>query len=191
MRGGDDAWNGGRFPGLRDVMLRTNCSVHDRDECEKCELISGFFALFVQGLLAAICVLVLLIKRCRETPRRPWIVWFFDLSKQGFSSVLQHFANILFGVVLAEGGTASQCSWYFVLYIITSVAAVIVVAAGMRLQGYLVARYNLTLLRTGDYGSPPNWRPWLAQLLAWGFIGTLAGLEPATAAVVVAAAARL
>ena len=24
---------------------------------------------------------------------------------------------------------------------------------------------KVTLLRSGEYGSPPNWRPWLAQML--------------------------
>merc|ERR1711871_1091585 len=41
----------------------------------------------------------------------------------------------------------------------------------MAVLNRLVARYNLRLLRTGDYGSPPHWKPWLAQLLAWGCIG--------------------
>ena len=34
---------------------------------------------------------------------------------------------------------------------------------------WAVEKYSLTLLRSGDYGSPPNWKPWLAQLLVWGF----------------------
>lgn len=149
----------------------SNCTAAHPEGCEKCKLISGLFAWFVTGLLAAICLAVLFFKRWRETPRRPWVVWFFDLSKQAFSSVLQHFANVLFGVLLAKGGVASQCAWYFVLYVITSLAAVFIVAAGMRLQACLVRKYKLRLLHSGDYGNPPNWRPWLAQLLAWGFIG--------------------
>ena len=149
----------------------TTCTASHPENCPKCKLISGLFAWFVTGLLAAICLAVLLYKRWRESPRRPWVVWFFDLSKQAFSSTLQHFANVFFGVILAEGGVASPCAWYFVLYVITSIAAVFIVALGMRVQLWLVRRYNWTLLRTGDYGTPPNWRPWLAQLLAWGFIG--------------------
>ena len=42
----------------------------------------------------------------------------------------------------------------------------------------LVARYELGFLRTGEYGTPPSWRPWLAQLLVWGLIGLAAQLIP-------------
>ena len=141
------------------------------EEEEECKLISGAFGLAVQGTLLACCFAVLFIKRWRESPRRPWLIWFFDLSKQAFSSGLQHGANLLFGVSLARDGRASQCGWYFVLYVITSTAAILVVAAAMAAVNYLVVRYQCLLLRTGEYGSPPSWRTWLAQLLVWGAIG--------------------
>lgn len=157
------------------AWLTANCSSSSSPlpaACDECKLLSGAFAYGVQVGLAAVCLVVLLAKRWRESPRRPWLVWGFDLTKQIFSSGLQHFANILFGVLLANSSSvASECGWYFVLYIITSTAAVFVVALGMRLQAKLVARYHrLRILRTGDYGSPPNWRPWLAQLVAWGLL---------------------
>ena len=41
----------------------------------------------------------------------------------------------------------------------------------MAAMNWLVARYELKLLRTGEYGTPPSWRPWLAQLLVWGALG--------------------
>lgn len=155
-------------------LTATNCSSSvSSAACDECKLLSGGFAYAVQAGLAAICLSTLLVKRWRESPRRPWLVWGFDLSKQIFSSGLQHFANIMFGVLFANSSRsgASECAWYFVLYVITSTAAVFVVTLGMRLQARLVVRYNLRILRTGEYGSPPNWRPWLAQLLVWGLIG--------------------
>ena len=143
----------------------------DDDDDAQCRVLGGVFSFVVQAALAAICLAVLLFKRWRENPRRPWLVWCFDLSKQVFSSGLQHLANLVFGVVLARDGASSQCAWYFVLYVITSTAAVFVVAAGMAAMNWVVRRYDLTMLRTGEYGSPPSWRPWLAQLLVWGAIG--------------------
>jgi hypothetical protein len=140
-------------------------------ECPQCRLLSGAFSFLVQGCLAATCLLVLLIKRWREKPKRPFVVWLCDLSKQVFSSTLQHFANLIFGYILSSGGLASECAWYFVLYVITSTAAIAVVALFMAGINYLVRRYDITLLRTGEYGSPPSWRPWLAQLLVWGAVG--------------------
>ena len=136
-----------------------------------CKLISGVFSLLVQAGLVVACIVVLLIKRWREWPRRPLIVWFFDLTKQGFSSALLHATNLIFGVALASDGTASQCGWYFVLYVITSSVAIFVVFGCMQLMNWIVAKYQLKLLQTGEYGSPPAWQPWLAQLLVWGAIG--------------------
>ena len=69
--------------------------------------------------------------------------------------------------MLARDSEASQCSWYFVMYIITSVAAIAVVAAMMSGVECLIKHYNLTYLRSGDYGTPPSWQRWLAQLLVW------------------------
>lgn len=48
---------------------------------------------------------------------------------------------------------------------------------------YLVERYNWTLLRTGEYGNPPDWRPWLLQMLVWGIISSAE--KVLTAAVVI------
>uniref|UniRef100_A0A7S2CHU6 Transmembrane protein 110 n=1 Tax=Haptolina brevifila TaxID=156173 RepID=A0A7S2CHU6_9EUKA len=55
-------------------------------------------------------------------------------------------------------------------------------AVVMRAYNWAVDRFHITLLRSGEYGSPPSWRPWLAQLLIWGF---LASAEKVLTAVVV------
>jgi len=30
----------------------------------------------------------------------------------------------------------------------------------------------LHILRSGEYGKPPDWKPWLAQMLVWGFMAS-------------------
>ena len=42
----------------------------------------------------------------------------------------------------------------------------------MKVYTYAVERYHITLLRSGEYGSPPNWKPWIAQMLIWGFLAS-------------------
>ena len=64
----------------------------------ECNLL-GDFALFVQGALGLLAVSSLAIKRLREHPRRPMKIWFFDVSKQVFGSVLLHLANILMSML--------------------------------------------------------------------------------------------
>lgn len=64
----------------------------------ECNLL-GDFALLVQGALGLLAVSSLAIKRLREHPRRPIKIWFFDVSKQVFGSVLLHLANILMSML--------------------------------------------------------------------------------------------
>ena len=64
----------------------------------ECNLL-GDFALLVQGALGLLAVSSLAIKRLRESPRRPMKIWFFDVSKQVFGSVLLHLANVLMSML--------------------------------------------------------------------------------------------
>lgn len=68
------------------------------DGSGECNLL-GDFALIVQGALGLLAVSSLAIKRLREHPRRPMKIWFFDVSKQVFGSVLLHLANILMSML--------------------------------------------------------------------------------------------
>lgn len=64
----------------------------------ECRLL-GPFALFVQLGLGALALLSLVYKRWRERPQRPLKIWFFDVSKQVFGSVLVHMANIFMSML--------------------------------------------------------------------------------------------
>lgn len=64
------------------------------EEQAECRLL-GPFALIVQGALGAVALLSLVYKRWRETPKRPWKIWFFDVSKQVFGSMLTHVINLV------------------------------------------------------------------------------------------------
>jgi hypothetical protein len=63
-------------------------------EENQCKLL-GPFALLVQGALGVLALLTLVFKRYRESPKRPWKVWFFDVSKQVTGSVILHLINLL------------------------------------------------------------------------------------------------
>lgn len=70
----------------------------DDDSNGECSLL-GSFALLVQGALGALALLSLVYKRWRERPQRPLKIWFFDVSKQVFGSVLVHIANIFMSML--------------------------------------------------------------------------------------------
>ena len=60
----------------------------------QCKLL-GPFALLVQGALGVLALLTLVFKRYRESPKRPWRVWFFDVAKQVTGSVILHLINLM------------------------------------------------------------------------------------------------
>lgn len=63
-----------------------------KDQAE-CHLL-GPFALIVQAALGGVAILSLVWKRYRETPKRPWKIFFFDVSKQVVGSMLTHVLNL-------------------------------------------------------------------------------------------------
>jgi hypothetical protein len=63
-------------------------------EENQCKLL-GPFALLVQGALGVLALMTLVFKRYRESPKRPWRVWFFDVAKQVTGSMLLHLINLL------------------------------------------------------------------------------------------------
>lgn len=94
----------------------------------ECHLL-GPFALLVQGALGVVAILSLVYKRWRETPKRPWKIFFFDVSKQVFGSMLTHILNLAMSMLgsvdmvnaAANAGTQSApkygrmpnpCSYY-------------------------------------------------------------------------------
>jgi hypothetical protein len=64
----------------------------------ECRLL-GSFAILVQLALGALALLALVYKRWRERPQRPVKIWWFDVSKQVFGSVLVHAANVFMSLL--------------------------------------------------------------------------------------------
>ena len=67
-------------------------------EPTECRLL-GSFAILVQLALGGLALLALVYKRWRERPQRPVKIWFFDVSKQVFGSVLVHAANVFMSLL--------------------------------------------------------------------------------------------
>lgn len=77
----------------------------------ECHLL-GPFALIVQAALGAMALLTLIWKRYRETPKRPWKIFFFDVSKQVLGSMLTHILNLAMSMLssVAIVNQASQAA---------------------------------------------------------------------------------
>ena len=144
---------------------------------QQCTLLGGPYEILIQFVLAVTAVAALVYKRSIESDQRSWLVWTLDCSKQAYASALQHITNMVLGVLFARGGTASECIWYLVNFTITVACGLVLLSLVMRLYNYIVERYQWTLLRTGEYGTPPlswkqSWKPWLAQTLVWGLLAS-------------------
>jgi len=163
------------------LPLPPAASDHDGRECT---LMSGAYAMLVQGLLVVAGVGTLLFKRWCERPRRPWLVWFFDASKQAVSGGLQHLINLVFGVLFAQHSTASECAWYLVDFCIFVVCGIFILSGFVAAYRRIVERYQLTMLRSGEYGNPPSWKPWALQMSIWGVLSCVEKLITALCVIV-------
>jgi hypothetical protein len=167
----------------------------------ECQLL-GPFALFVQLALGGLALLSLVYKRWRERPQRPVKIWFFDVSKQVFGSVLVHVANVFmsmltsgrFSVKLEPGAvqaaarllrrdderyTPNPCSFYLLNLAIDTTAGIPILILLLRLITRLVSHTPwgkpLESIESGHYGNPPNAWWWLKQSVI--YFGGLFGMK--------------
>ncbi|KAK9729515.1 hypothetical protein K7432_000200 [Basidiobolus ranarum] len=140
-----------------------------RERMAQCSLTDNF-ALSVQAFLAFAAFSTLLIKRQKENPRRPLLIWFFDTSKQGFAAGFIHFVNVFLSYAsLVTDEQSNPCDWYFLNVFIDTTFGVATMYFLIKFSNKLIHRYKWHDLRTGEYGHPPNVSTWLRQL-GW-FIG--------------------
>lgn len=76
-----------------------------------CKLLGGF-GLLIQAGMGTLVLICLYFKREMEKPKRKWIPFILDISKQIFSGALQHSVNTLFSVIAGTFTDSDQCGWY-------------------------------------------------------------------------------
>ncbi|KAJ2283380.1 hypothetical protein GGH14_000926 [Coemansia sp. RSA 370] len=135
------------------------------NEVMSCRLVGGF-SIFVQVLVGTLGFSTLIIKRYFEQPRRSWLIWGFDVSKQMISGSIMHMCNLLVsalsGASTAENAT-NPCAWYVLNLTLDCTIGVAFIAGYLKLFEALAMRYKITGLESGHYGDPPSWRLWLRQ----------------------------
>ncbi|KAL8370565.1 hypothetical protein RB595_000778 [Gaeumannomyces hyphopodioides] len=142
----------------------------------ECRLL-GPFALIVQLALGGLALMSLVYKRWRERPQRPVKIWFFDVSKQVFGSVLVHMANVFMSMLTSgrlsikldppatagaevirrlvgrghdgdQGYVPNPCSWYLLNLGIDTTLGIPILILLLRITTKLVAQTPL--------GQPPE-----------------------------------
>ncbi|KAK3066363.1 hypothetical protein LTR53_017322 [Teratosphaeriaceae sp. CCFEE 6253] len=178
-----------------EELKEADLQAQKEKEAEQAERhLLGPFALLVQAALGVMAVMALVFKRYRESPKRPWKIWFFDVSKQIFGSMLLHVLNLAMSMFAssdpktdvlnaaktvsaagkdAEGRMPNPCSFYLLnLGIDTTIGIpVLYVLLGVFHSLFLytpIAR-PADSIKSGNYGQPPKATWWAKQLLIYFF----------------------
>jgi len=133
-----------------------------------CTLLSTGFGKFIQVLLGFVGFSVLLVKRQRERPQRPWNIWGYDSAKQAFGAGVAHFSGIICSLVIGGEGGHYQCGTYFIIYLFDTTLGVSVALYLLKLTTQFAEQQQWSsLVNTGNYGSPPDAGIWAKQMLSW------------------------
>jgi STIMATE family len=158
----------------------------DSDNNGECKLL-GKFAIIIQTALGGLALLALVWKRWRERPRRPVVIWGYDVSKQVVGSIMVHFANLFLsmlssgslGVLSSAASVGSRnhpnpCSFYLLNLGIDTTIGIPILVFFLYVIHWICLRTPLAnppeSLSSGHYGNPPNPNWWAKQALIY-FLG--------------------
>ncbi|KAK7696291.1 hypothetical protein QCA50_000945 [Cerrena zonata] len=134
-----------------------------------CKLL-GPTALVVQGLMGILVVLSLVYKRHRESPKRPWRIWLFDVSKQVAGQMFVHGVNVLISGIVAHFSSGNACVLYFLNILLDTTLGVAIIYLVLHVSTYvLTEKFNLKGFESGKYGNPPSMVYWIRQTAVYVF----------------------
>ena len=113
---------------------------------------TGLLGILIQVGLGVLSFSVLIVKRFREHPQRPWKIWLFDTSKQLVSQMIAHFINLTISLALAYNDSSSdECLWYFMTNILDNTIGVLLCIMCLRVIQWSLTRRNLPQYISGNY----------------------------------------
>lgn len=112
----------------------------------------------------------LVYKRHRESPKRPWRIWLFDISKQVLGQLVVHGVNVLISDLVAHAADGNACVFYFLNILVDTTIGVGVIYLVLHLTTWLLAeKCGLKGFESGQYGTPPSFVYWLKQATVYVF----------------------
>lgn len=130
-----------------------------------CELL-GPVSLVLQLFLGCFALQLLVLKRKWEEPRRPWLIWLYDVSKQVLGASLSHLLNLIGSIVLSDDIPElndNPCTWYFLNILFDTTIGVPLLWACLWYIYSLAYRFNVKDVMSGEYGDPPRFRAFAKQ----------------------------
>ena len=158
-----------------------NDQYYQNAEEEVCKVydIEDAFTSFVQILLAVIALGSLYFKRHHEVPKRKFMTWWLDVSKQGIGAVYAHVVNMYIAAIMSTFTRGDyilkdQCAWYSISFLTDTTVGLFfsLVFLGL-LNGEAKKRNWLSLMNNGVYEGSEGMVHWRNQLISWIVILTL------------------
>lgn len=115
-----------------------------------CEIF-GIAGVIVQIVLGVLSFSVLIIKRYREHPKRPWKIWAMDTSKQGTSQLIAHFINVGISLLLSNHLSNDACIWYFITNVLDNTIGVFFCCGVLRAIENGIMAGRCEQFRSGNY----------------------------------------
>jgi len=146
------------------------CKIYDQED---------FFTVLVQIILASLSLVALWIKRTREKPKRKFITWFLDVSKQCLGACYAHVMNMVIAALISRnirGGSEldDQCAWYGLSFLIDTTIGLAISIGFLGLLRWIANERNWTSLKnSGVYVGDDAMLHWIHQVIAWLVILTL------------------
>lgn len=131
----------------------------------------------VQVFIGVFAAASLVYKRILEPPnsRRPVSIWLMDVSKQGVSSVVIHFSNILLAIIYAsmdifQSGEqeGDECAFYFIGFVMDTIVGVFIIWLLLKAVRSIALYFGVhALIDQGYYGNPPRASWYFSQLVCF------------------------
>jgi len=123
-----------------------------------CKLLDKW-ALMVQGCMGMIAISILLLKRQREHPKRPFKIWILDATKQVIGQIMVHFMNIALSYIRIFDTTTkvtNPCVWYFLNLFLDTTLGIFILMFFMYIMSKIVNLLKISHCESGYYGDDAN-----------------------------------
>ncbi|KAL4076349.1 vacuolar membrane protein-domain-containing protein [Scleroderma citrinum] len=138
----------------------------DRKSCQ----LLGPTALVVQALMGVLAILSLVYKRHRETHKRPWRIWLFDVSKQVAGQMFIHGLNVLISDLGSHHFARNACTYYFLNILVDTTLGVGLIYFILQATTFVLSKeLHLKGFESGQYGNPPSFTFWTRQAAVYVF----------------------
>lgn len=150
------------------VLINSDAGMYESLGEEYCQLLGDAWGLLMQFVLFCVCMWTLLFKWYLEVPRRRFLVFLLDSSKQIIGSGYLHFANMGFAMLVdsTDAVRHKECAWYWANLVSDCTLGLLIVWIILRLSErcfhYKSGLYSAD--QQIDWEAQPDYSRWAGQV---------------------------